>query len=123
LSTFFNLNKQIFGINFFYIFFMGDAAVFWEQVKKEIKQQNTTQEWVAKKAGISFNTLQGWISKGIYPRVNDAVRIAGALNTSVEYLVAGAVRDNTAIIETISRHVPEIHKRLDIIMESIKHLE
>jgi hypothetical protein len=36
-----------------------DASIFWENVKKEIKLQNTTQEWVAMKSGISFNTFQG----------------------------------------------------------------
>jgi transposase len=57
-----------------------DASIFWENVKKEIKSQNTTHEWVAKNSGISFNTFQGWISKGIYPRVNEAIRIAVSLS-------------------------------------------
>jgi transcriptional regulator with XRE-family HTH domain len=71
-----------------------DASLFWETVKKEIKAQNTTQEWVAMNSGISFNTFQGWISKGIFPRVNEAIRIAGSLNTSVEYLINGAIQNN-----------------------------
>lgn len=98
------------------------AAVFWQNVKREIKQQNTTHEWVAKKAGISFNTFQGWISKGIYPRVNEAVCIAAALNTSVEYLVIGAIQDNRRAIEIIGRHVPEIQKSLDAIAMAVKEL-
>jgi hypothetical protein len=36
-----------------------DASIFWENVKKEIKSQNTTHEWVAKNSGISLNTFQG----------------------------------------------------------------
>ncbi|MDR1047961.1 MAG: helix-turn-helix domain-containing protein [Treponema sp.] len=103
---------------------MGDtAAVFWENVKKEIKQQNTTQEWVAKKSGISFNTFQGWISKGIYPRVNEAIRIAVALNTSVEYLVCGAVQDNKKALETIYRHLPQIYGHLETIEKAVKELQ
>jgi transcriptional regulator with XRE-family HTH domain len=102
---------------------MGDnAAVFWENIKKEIKQQNTTQEWVAKKAGISFNTFQGWISKGIYPRVNDAVRISSALNTSVEYLVSGSIRDNKKALEIIYRHLPQIYDHLGAIEKAVKEL-
>ena len=90
---------------------MGDrAAVFWENVKKEIKEQNTSQEWVAKKSGIRFNTFQGWISKEIYPRVNDAVRIAAALDTTVEYLLRGNIEDNKKTIETICRNLYEIRK-------------
>jgi transcriptional regulator with XRE-family HTH domain len=90
-----------------------DASVFWENVKKEIKAQNTTQEWVAKNAGASFNTFQGWISKGIYPRVNEAIRIAVSLNKSVEYLAIGSVQNNNESIETICRNLPQIQDLLE----------
>jgi len=100
-----------------------DASVFWENVKKEIKAQNTTHEWVAKNSGISFNTFQGWISKGIYPRVNDAVRIAVSLNTSVEYLVNGAVQNSKKSIEIICQHLPKVHEHLEYIKEAVKELQ
>ena len=100
-----------------------DTSIFWENVKKEIKAQNTTQEWVAKNSGISFNTLQGWISKGIYPRVNHAIRIAVSLNTSVEYLASGAVRNNENPIEIICRHLPKVQEHLDAVKEAIKKLQ
>ena len=99
-----------------------DASIFWENVKKEIKSQNTTHEWVAKKSGISFNTFQGWISKGIYPRVNEAIRIAGSLNTSVEYLANGAVQNNNKSLETIYIHLPQIQKHLDLIKDAARNL-
>ncbi|MHC6202832.1 helix-turn-helix domain-containing protein [Breznakiellaceae bacterium SP9] len=98
------------------------ADIFWKNVKKEIKAQNTTQEWVAHRAGISFNTFQGWASKGIYPRVNHAVRIAAALNTSVEYLVTGAVRHNVKALEAICQHLPQITEHLAVIEEAVKEL-
>jgi len=100
-----------------------DASIFWENVKKEIKSQNTTHEWVAKNSGISFNTFQGWISKGIYPRVNEAIRIAVSLNTSVEYLASGAVQNNNKSIEIICRHLPQIQEHLDTIREAVKELQ
>ena len=113
----------VFSTAFYYIFSMDEgAAVFWQNVKREIKQQNTTHEWVAKKAGISFNTFQGWISKGIYPRVHEAVCIAAALNTSVEYLVIGAIKDNTQAVEIISGHLAETHKHLEAITAEVKKL-
>ncbi|MDR2965667.1 MAG: helix-turn-helix domain-containing protein [Treponema sp.] len=99
-----------------------NASIFWENVKKEIKSQNTTQEWVAQKSGISFNTFQGWMSKGIFPRANEAVRIAVSLNTSVEYLVKGAVQSNKKELEIICQSLPKIQKELDCIKEAIKHL-
>ena len=100
-----------------------DATVFWENVKNEIKLQNTTQEWVAKNSEISFNTFQGWISKGIYPRVNEAIRIASSLNTSVEYLAKGAVKNNKKPIETICQNVPKIQELLESIMGAAKELQ
>jgi len=99
-----------------------DASVFWENVKKEIKNQNTTHEWVAKNSGISFNTFQGWISKNIYPRVNEAIRIAVSLNTSVEYLASGAVQNNKKSIEIICQHLPQIQEHLDSIKEAVKNI-
>ncbi|MCL1813233.1 MAG: helix-turn-helix domain-containing protein [Treponema sp.] len=99
-----------------------NAVIFWENIKREIKQQNTTQEWVAKKAGISFNTFQGWISKEIYPRVNDAVRIAAALDTSVEYLVRGTMKNNTKAIDFICHQIPKIYNSLNIIQDAVKEL-
>jgi len=100
-----------------------DASVFWENVKKEIKSQNTTQEWVAKNSGVSFNTFQGWISKGIFPRLNEAIRIAASLNTSVEFLANGAVQTNKKQIEIISRNLLKIQELLDTIQEAVRELE
>ena len=97
--------------------------IFWENVKKEIKAQNTTQEWVAKNSGISFNTFQGWISKGIYPRVNEAIRIAASLNTSVEYLAIGAVAGNKRPMENIYQHVTEMQEHLINIKETMKEFQ
>ena len=100
-----------------------DPSVFWENVKKEIKLQNTTHEWVAKHSGISFNTFQGWISKGIYPRVNEAIRIAVSLNTSVEYLVSGAVQNSRKPIDTICQHIPQMQEHLEAIKAAVKELQ
>jgi hypothetical protein len=100
-----------------------DASIFWENVKKEIKYQNTTHEWVAKNSGISFNTFQGWISKGIYPRVNEAIRIAVSLNTSVEYLVSGAVQNNKKPLEIIIQNLPKIQEHLESIKGAVKELQ
>jgi len=99
-----------------------DASIFWENVQKEIKAQNTTQEWVAKNSGISFNTFHGWISKGIYPRVNEAIRIAVSLNTSVEFLSNSAVQDNKKAREIICAHLPKIQEHLESIKKAVKEL-
>ena len=99
-----------------------NASIFWKNVKTEIKSQNTTQEWVAKKSGISFNTFQGWMSKGIFPRVNEAVRIAASLNTSVEYLINGSVQNNKKALEIICQSLPKIQEKLDLVKKAVKDL-
>lgn len=101
---------------------MDNAALFWENVKKEIRQQNTTQEWVARKSGISFNTFQGWINKGIFPRVNEAARIASALNATIEFLISGAVRNNEETIARISHELTEIQTHLELISKTLRKL-
>lgn len=68
------------------------SLLFWENVNKEIKTQNTTQEWVSRESNISYMTLKGWISKGVLPRADKAAIIAKVLNVSVEYLVTGKDR-------------------------------
>jgi len=99
-----------------------DASIFWENVQKEVKTQNTTQEWLAKNSGINFNTLHGWISKGIFPRVNEAIRIAASLNTSVEYLTSGSVQNNNKSIETIRLLIPAIQEQLKTIEDAVKEI-
>ena len=109
-------SKMIFDMN-------DDAAIFWENVKREIKSQNTTQEWVARNSGISFSTFQGWILKGMFPRLNEAIRIAVSLNTSVECLASGSVADNRKPMETIRQHLPHLQEHLDIIKEAVRELQ
>lgn len=60
---------------------------FWDRVKRQIKKLNTTQEWVANKAGIGLGTFHGWIAKGVLPRVDQALAIAAALNTTLDGLL------------------------------------
>lgn len=62
---------------------------FWERVKAEIKEQNTTQGWIAGQIPVPADLFRRWISKNIMPNADQAVAIAKALGTSVEALVTG----------------------------------
>lgn len=62
---------------------------FWSRVNALIKEQDSTQELICSQTGISINTLRGWVSKSVLPRADEAVKIARALNTTVEFLVTG----------------------------------
>ena len=63
--------------------------VFLERVKQLQASQNITQKELSDITGVSINTIRGWFSKDVIPDVFYAVKIAKALNTTVEYLVIG----------------------------------
>jgi len=63
---------------------------FWERVKAQIKQQNTTQDWLAKETEIPFGTLKRWLNQKTMPNADQVLRISRALNTSIEYLLSGS---------------------------------
>ena len=60
---------------------------FWENVEILIKEQNTTYRWLASKMGVAETTVSSMRKANTEPRASEAVKIAEALNTTVEYLV------------------------------------
>jgi Helix-turn-helix. len=65
------------------------SVEFWNRTKLLIKQQNTTQEFIAKQVGVTLGVFQGWIYNKRFPNAYQAVLIASALGVTVEYLVTG----------------------------------
>ncbi|MBQ6781959.1 MAG: helix-turn-helix transcriptional regulator [Treponema sp.] len=62
---------------------------FWLRVKEKLDYQDCTQRDLSEKISESYNTLQSWINRDRLPNAEQAVKIADALNTSVEFLVTG----------------------------------
>ena len=63
---------------------------FWERVKSLLSKENTSWRWIATNVvKKSETTISGWGSQKVPPRADDAVEIAKALHTTVEYLVSG----------------------------------
>lgn len=60
---------------------------FWENVEVLRKEQNTTYRWIASKMGVSETTVSSMRKANTEPRASEAVKIAEALDTTVEYLV------------------------------------
>ena len=54
------------------------------------------QKELAERTEISVNTIRGWFSKDLVPDVFNAVKVAKALNTTVEYLVTGENNNKAA---------------------------
>ena len=85
--------------------------IFLERLKDELSYQSLTQKELAEKTGISVNTIRGWFSKDLVPDVFNAVKVAQALNTTVEYLVTG-INENQA-----EKELTELKAKLaDLIM-------
>jgi transcriptional regulator with XRE-family HTH domain len=88
---------------------------FWDRVKYEIKAQNTTQEWLAKKADIIPGTIKQQIHHNRLPDVEQGQKMAFALGVTLEYLVtgqppAGLSEDIFAITRAAEQLSPEGRK-------------
>ena len=62
---------------------------FWIRLKNEIKEKNTTQEWIAGKIDVPLSTFRKWMTRKTYPNIKEGIEIAKLLGTSPEYLVTG----------------------------------
>ncbi|GHV27134.1 hypothetical protein AGMMS4952_08330 [Spirochaetia bacterium] len=83
---------------------------FWMRLKTEIKEKNTTQEWIAGKIGVPFGTFRKWLTRKTYPDIKQGVEIAELLNTSAEYLVTGSDRE---ILSVEERNLVRDYRKLD----------
>ncbi|GHV91866.1 hypothetical protein AGMMS50268_23690 [Spirochaetia bacterium] len=83
---------------------------FWERLKIEIKERDTTQEWIAGKIEVPFGTFRKWLTRKTYPNLKQGVEIAGLLETSAEYLVTGKDPD---IFSDEERKLLRNYRKLD----------
>jgi transcriptional regulator with XRE-family HTH domain len=83
---------------------------FWTRLKTEIKEKNTTQEWLAGKIGVPFGTFRKWLTRKTYPDLKQGLEIAELLNTSAEYLITGSGPD---ILSDEERKLVGDYRKLD----------
>lgn len=62
---------------------------FYERVKVLSKSQNRNLRELIESCGINYDSYNSYKRYGNLPRANEAVAIADALGTTVEYLVTG----------------------------------
>ena len=82
---------------------------FWQKVKEELEYNLITQKELAEKIGISYNTLQSWITKDRLPDAEQALKIAKQLNTSIEYLVTGKNEEKNGIKQNLQEMIPKLN--------------
>ena len=64
---------------------------------------------MAAAVGISYNTLQSWITKDRLPDAEQALKIAKELNTNVEYLVTGKNEPQKGIKQNLQEMIPKLN--------------
>ena len=62
---------------------------FFERVKLLVKTKNTTIKTLVEDLGLNYGSYNTLRKSNNLPRADEAVKIAQALNTTVEYLVTG----------------------------------
>lgn len=76
---------------------MNNETSFWQRVNALIKKQNTTQNELSVSCGFNSRRIQNLSSGNRLPDAFEAVKIAQALDVSVEYLVTGTSTDDSVI--------------------------
>ena len=84
---------------------------FWTRFDKLIEGRK--EYLFADSLGIATSTLSTWKNKHRYPGANDAVVIAQALDTTVEYLVTGIEPPGGAVLTDEEKQVLEDLKSID----------
>ncbi len=63
--------------------------MFWSSVRQLLSERKILQRDFAEQIGYNVSTLKNQMTRNISPDVDTAVKIAKALDTSVEFLVTG----------------------------------
>jgi transcriptional regulator with XRE-family HTH domain len=73
---------------------------FYERVKYLVKEKNFSLIPFLESIGINYGTYKAQRRYNNLPRADEAVKIAKALNTTVEYLVTGENQQQNPIMKT-----------------------
>ena len=92
---------------------------FWINVKNELEYNLITQKELASAIGISYNTLQSWITKNRLPDAEQALKIAKQLNTSIEYLITGKNENQKGLNQNLQDMIPKLNHLSDENLELI----
>ena len=89
---------------------------FWLRVKDKLDFQDSTQRDLAQNINESYNTLQSWINRDRLPNAEQAVKIAEALTTSVEFLVNGKSNnkknDHSKTVKLLEQAIENLQKEM-----------
>ena len=90
--------------------------MFWEKLKDILEYQNISLKELCAKAGLKQQSIYNAITRKTFPSLETAVKIANALNVSVEYLVTGKesqeISDEECVLLIIYRKLSNSNKKL-----------
>ena len=81
---------------------------FWKRTNELIKLQSKTQRGLALECGFTERRIETLSSNNRSPDVIEAVKIAEALNTSVEFLVSGKEPDSSQNINAFISDIQDV---------------
>lgn len=81
---------------------------FYERVKELSKNQNLSLIPFLQSLGINYETYKSAKRLNNLPRADEAVKIAEALNTSVEFLVSGKEQDSSKNINAFISDIQSV---------------
>lgn len=99
-------------------------SMFWDNVKERLEYLGMTQKELAAITGLNIGTIKNQIYKGVIPDTESAMKLAKALNTSIEFLLTGKDSKNivltpleTKLLELFRRIPDDPHRELVISLE------
>lgn len=99
------------------------TELFYERLERLLKENDIKQKELAEKCGISPNGISTWKVTGTIPRADIAVKIAGILNVSTEYLVTGEVKgidSSDSLAYSVSKLSPEKRRVIQAVVDSLE---
>lgn len=103
---------------------------FVERVLNELEYQGKTKSELADYCGLTRSAFSMWITRNSIPAADTALKVARFLNVSVEYLIDGVEKDQSAadkcvlqIIELLKNFNPADKVRILKIVECFQSLE
>lgn len=99
-----------------------DNETFIERLERLLKDKGLQQKDLAVKVGISSNGISTWKITGSLPRADVAVKIAKALDVTVEYLVTGhisTIDETDELAYTVSRLSEKKRRVVQAVVDSL----
>ena len=102
-----------------YLLYMG----FWQNVEIEREYQDITRKELAFRAGITYASIGIGLERGSIPAADTALRIAKALNISLEYLLTGDEAKKEETEKAPDGHIHIIAEKIARYSKTIQHME